>query len=646
MSLSEFPEITLSLETGAVAKIAGYAKDVKNNTETVEQIADDLQDVVDDAIEATANANTATDLITNPTTGAIKQVDDKIDEAVIVIAAAEVATENLIDTAEQLPQTVLDIDGNEGLIVVFRDDNGRVYGYVNEDGRWIQRRVRFQDAEINTADIELANIERANFDGSYIQSYLDPDLLYAISDADGNFIFGIDNTGAARMPGGTTLGGGSTQEDNFDYGVLMAFADRLKNVIASVGMDGVWSIPKMNVGELTAKTISIESMETRLKLLERRQQALETLSTERQNKFPRDTNGLARDSAVILSGGVATSTDAVNPSAKSVMVTFIDDDSIDRYDQLTVSGAANPYRGGYYTRLRHVFSILGAPFVEAVITGANSVDTFPGGPVTAAQLVAMQDAGICEFANHTKNHVTFDPTHPSYDPNYNIAEQWGEAFIKLRRLGIDVNSAVYPFGHNNHAIRDYLVQEHRSGTTTDVLTNLPPLRQFLLGRAGLDYATTFTDQQVFGTQFRNLAAWKSVVDTAETGGRWLIFMSHAYANGWTNFAGEWDWVTGDITVAGEPDYDPNWIVPTGATPVGWRPQLGTRLHDLYELIQYIQGKGIPIVTLEQGLNQYGNLANVGDYTNGIRPAVATGDETNYPHFVVGVDGSTSYKPQE
>ena len=117
--------------------------------------------------------------------------------------------------------------------------------------------------------------------------------------------------------------------------------------------------------------------------------------------------------------------------------------------------------------------------------------------------------------------------------------------------------------------------------------------------------------------------------------------------------------------SGEAAYDPNWVVcglrdgggnliyPTAeisaadaeaTIPSGWRPQLNTRLKDLYDFVGHCVSNGLKIVTLEQGLHHMKNTVDFGDFTNGQKGINAASDDSVYPHYVVGRDGSASFSP--
>ncbi len=71
----------------------------------LQNAVDDAEQAVIDAQQAIVDANTAADLITNPTTGALKQFDDKIIEVDAAILAAEDATDTANVAAGQLTPT-------------------------------------------------------------------------------------------------------------------------------------------------------------------------------------------------------------------------------------------------------------------------------------------------------------------------------------------------------------------------------------------------------------------------------------------------------------------------------------------------------------------------------------------------------------
>jgi len=68
---------------------------------------------------------------------------------------------------------------------------------------------------------------------------------------------------------------------------------------------------------------------------------------------------------------------------------------------------------------------------------------------------------------------------------------------------------------------------------------------------------------------------------------------------------------------------------------GWRNQIGNKLYDLWQLIDYIQSKNIDIIDLETGYDIYKNKEEYGDYTMGY---------PYYPYYVVGADSCVKFRP--
>ena len=262
------------------------------------------------------------------------------------------------------------------------------------------------------------------------------------------------------------------------------------------------------------------------------------------------------------------------------MVTFIEDDGIDRHGILVSSNVANPYRGGFYTRLRHVFASKEERFVLAPIAGQNYLTE-----QINAYILEMYHSQLIEVAGHGLNHIRINT------PGYSIEEEFGESLFIWEELGLQVENLVYPFGEYNEDIIEYVSKKYRSGVKVGGGMNELPLEIYSLSRNSLD---THNESQI--------EQWIKWVDLAEQEGGWLIFMIHSYIDKWTNYSGVWDKSTGEITSPGEIDYPEEWILPLGVTPDEWRPQKDTRLYDLWLLIEYIQSKNIPIRTLSEGLD--------------------------------------------
>lgn len=176
-----------------------------------------------------------------------------------------------------------------------------------------------------------------------------------------------------------------------------------------------------------------------------------------------------------------------------------------------------------------------------------------GDKLTSANLLTMQTSGW-EIGSHSVNHPNL--TDISAD-----SARWEIETSLDSLVGWGLSSPIfaYPFGSNgaNAEIRRIVRESYRAGVTdaSGILTNESILKQFMIERTGADDHTALGDYQ-------------ALVDDAETYKRWLIFVLHE-----TN--------TDDSTA-------------------------------MATLIDYIQAKSIPIVTISGGLDLVGNFIDVGD----------------------------------
>lgn len=173
------------------------------------------------------------------------------------------------------------------------------------------------------------------------------------------------------------------------------------------------------------------------------------------------------------------------------------------------------------------------------------------GRLTWEQIKTLQEAGW-EILSHTVSHPSL-----SGETESEIRTELTNSKKILENEGLIINNLAYPFGDANDLVRKVAREIYRSGR--GVVSGLNPenntIKTFKLFSEVADDDTL-------------LATYKTYVDNAETDEKWLIFRMHN-----TN--------SDDATT-------------------------------ISSLIDYIQTKGIPIVTINQGLNQMGNYIDAGD----------------------------------
>lgn len=310
---------------------------------------------------------------------------------------------------------------------------------------------------------------------------------------------------------------------------------------------------------------------------------------------------------------------ATNTGARKFMVSFIDDDSIDKFNENTE--LTDPKLGGFYSRLHPVVVAASRnlskkiKFNEAAVASPPNFDDG-----MESNILTLQNEYGWEFQSHSVTHDRDRVTNPEY-----FEEELLESKLFLEAKGLNIESYVYPFGDNDHPTRRYISQHYRSAFTTTGGPCSYPLRTLKLERYGIDGGSTVVNDS------RDLAGWKAKVDEAKANNQWLVFVIHAYKDQWRN----------DNPDNPDGTYPDNWRVPVGNVdgdplaheiPDGWYPHPNTLLSDLYDLINYIDQESGEIVTVSEGLDRVDNLVMVGDYEN---------TRTN-PHYVIGVDGSKSY----
>jgi peptidoglycan/xylan/chitin deacetylase (PgdA/CDA1 family) len=190
-----------------------------------------------------------------------------------------------------------------------------------------------------------------------------------------------------------------------------------------------------------------------------------------------------------------------------------------------------------YTVKKPIFDAHGAVGVLAIISAKRSLSD--------ARLLEMQAAGW-EIASHTRTHrdlTTLD--------REELESEIGGSKAELEAIGLHVNALVFPYGRGNKLVRRLSRQYyHATAQIGHGLNRWDRNDPSELGR------------EIFGAQYarpdqHSLRFYEADVDSARTAGRWLIFAVHQ-------------------------------LVATDA-------------QDLSDLLDYIQAKSVPIVTITQGL---------------------------------------------
>lgn len=245
----------------------------------------------------------------------------------------------------------------------------------------------------------------------------------------------------------------------------------------------------------------------------------------------------------------------------------------------------------------------------------------------------------------------------AYNKTFPVDYQWGYFMTLARQFGFDVNSGVMPATSGSHAVYPLICAyvpnlfELSGGLT---FCNYPPLPSYV-NRRTLEVGGEQNIDNSYDAA--SLAYYKSLVDEAVKNNAWLIFYMHGYRPCWLNS------VESELQSRGG-TYPDEWVHPilpeddiikafeTPPARLGissweeWHPCPGTRLYMLYELLQYAKERGMLNITSRQGFERFGNLISEGYYNKkgqaGQDSKQIIGTRSNYPHHVIGADGSEDF----
>lgn len=205
-----------------------------------------------------------------------------------------------------------------------------------------------------------------------------------------------------------------------------------------------------------------------------------------------------------------------------------------------------------WTVLRPVFESAGVPCAIAVTSGLIGCP----GYMDSDQLLYLQNELGWEVASHLDAHVPL--TELSEEE---MDRQCGTSKEKLREMGLRVQSVVYPYGANDAAVRRIARAHYRAGFQATGGNNSRRTNRFRLNRVAMG---AYFDAR-FPVDTGSFAYYKARVDEAIYSRSWLVFMLHPGAN---------------------------------AHDDGQQ-----RL--LIDTLAYIRSRGVPVVTIEQGLQRLG-----------------------------------------
>ena len=231
-------------------------------------------------------------------------------------------------------------------------------------------------------------------------------------------------------------------------------------------------------------------------------------------------------------------------------------------------------KGATYSVTRDIFNTKGQPFVAAVTT--SLLDTV--GYMTLAQVQQIQADGH-EIASHLV-------VHNGVGAGFDYSDI-GESRDWLRGNGLDVDHLVWVGGaYNTDAITE-AKRHYTSATSVERGRNVPPVNQFAIRRyaVGSMWSNSTSDGILEdGSQ----AQYNAMVDMAKNNNALVVAMMH-------------NW---------EPAFD------------------ATQRTRLEAMIDYAATSGVPILTMREALERFGNALDLGDDTTHVR---------------VGADGLQSFK---
>ena len=436
-------------------------------------------------------------------------------------------------------------------------------------------------------------------------------------------------------------------------GELLVIQDQLKKIVTYVGQDGSVNIPTLNATNIDNK---IAELERKIISLQTQTSLASPTTVAVNNNHDRQINNVLKEKGAYIQEGVI-------PTPK-IMITMTDDDGHDYYQRSPETYGLYP--GGFYSRLFPVFDKKGIKGNIAYII--NNWEGTASHAYNEARY--LQDIHGWEVLSHSRNHdypfFNLEDTVEKYlkhdgtieitdmdEAEQYMSEQWGkQQFIDL---GFNVKNACC-FGGGKTTARLRKIQQaegyrcvlSNNGYSKTTLMNTPPLAQFGVYRDTIleTYGNgTVTDYLKAGTDDleQKLNDCKQKIDdmVADGGGGWLDIITHGVYTHYCNYNPDHDTV----------DYPAAWRVPVAVQtepgnytdpgiPSDWEPAPNTALKMIWDFIDYAKAQGVEFVTVDEAVDYWGNLVNVGDFTWGKRHAAF--EPFKSPHYVVGVNGSSRY----
>jgi len=219
-------------------------------------------------------------------------------------------------------------------------------------------------------------------------------------------------------------------------------------------------------------------------------------------------------------------------------------------------------RRGFYTILFELAKEYNIPFTSAMIT--ERAMGFPGDSrpynnnyYHYNEVVEMQESGLIEFVSHTHNHNK----HLTLMTDEELHSDFSKSNDFMKRFGFNSRAVVYPYGYYDDRVleiaKEYFDYSTGAGNSTDFSNGrritLPPINNYTLPRRPIVHP---------------LQDIKDTIDETVDKNGWLILLGHI-----------------DGENEGEQKYR--------------------------DIIEYALSKGVEFVTLQQGMEAHGNIAQFG-----------------------------------
>lgn len=293
-----------------------------------------------------------------------------------------------------------------------------------------------------------------------------------------------------------------------------------------------------------------------------RQDNLETQTAQSVAQMEADKNTIVAnatvDSEVILArGGKATLGQRLDETTAQLAQTkhVVTNVSANKENKAVVTFIDDDGNRAVLSKLKPISERQNVPFVLALIGDYVARDI----GVTATEALDLQNELGWEIASHSYNHPGFLETGITKEA---IEHELKYSAEFLRSKGLDVKNFVYPGGQYDDMSKRLVSKYYNSGIGTGASINTAPYRNYMLYR--LEYPQPFPNN--------NLAYYKQKVDEAVSEKAWLIWMLHCGQEAFT--------------------------------------QEQTEI--LEQLIIYIKSLSVDILTVQEALDETGNVISVND----------------------------------